>query len=91
MEFQVGKKVFLKVAPVKVLMRFGIKGKLSPRFIGPFEILELVGNGTYQVALPPSLLRIHNVFYVSMLKKYIPYSSHVLDYNLLQLEEDLTY
>ena len=91
MEFQVGDKVFLNVAPVKSSMRFGNKGKLSRRFIGPFKILNRVGNVSYRLALPPSLSRIHNVFHVSMLKKYIPDSSHVLDYKPLQLEGDLTY
>ena len=91
MEFQVGDKVFLKVAPVKGLMRFWNKEKLSPMFIGPFEILDRVGNVSYRFALPPSLSRIHNVFHVSILKKYVPDSSHVLDYKTLQLEGDLTY
>ncbi|KAH9763374.1 Endonuclease [Citrus sinensis] len=91
LEFQVGDKVFLKVAPVKGLMRFWNKEKLSPMFIGPFEILDRVGNVSYRLALLPSLSRIHNVFHVSMLKKYVPDSSHVLDYKPLQLEEDLTY
>ena len=91
MEFQVGDKVFLKVALVKGLMRFENKGKLSLRFIGPFEILDCVKNVSYRLALPPSLSRIHNVFHVSMLKKYVPYSSHVLDCKPLQLEENLTY
>ncbi|KAH9686284.1 hypothetical protein KPL70_014310 [Citrus sinensis] len=91
LKFQVSDKVFLKVSPVKGLMRFGNKGKLSPRFIGPFEILDRVGNVSYRFALPPSLSRIHNVFHVSILKKYVLDSSYVLDYKPLQLEEDLTY
>ena len=61
------------------------KEKLSPRPIGPFEILECVGNISYRLALPPSLSRIHNVFHISMLKKYVPNSSHVLDYKPLHL------
>ena len=68
LEFQVGDKVFLKVAPVKGLMTFWNKGKLSPRFIGPFEILNRVGNVSYRLALPPSLSRIHNVFHVKPLQ-----------------------
>ena len=91
LEFQVSDNVFLKVAPVKGLMRFGNKGKLSPRFIGPFKILDRVGNVSYRLALLPSLSRIHNVFHVSILKKYVLDSSHELDYKPLQLEEDLTY
>ena len=91
MEFQAGDKVFLKVTLIKGSMRFGKKGKLSPRFIGAFEILERVGNVSYRLALPPSLSRIHNVFHISMIKKYVPDSSHVLDDKPLQLEKDLTY
>ena len=62
LEFKVGDNVFLKVLPMKSMMRFGRKGKLSPRFMGPFEILERVGTLAYKVALPPSLSKIHNVF-----------------------------
>ena len=62
LEFEVGDHVFLKVSPMKSVMRFERKGKLSPRFVGPFEILEKVGALAYKVALPPSLSKIHNVF-----------------------------
>ena len=64
LEFQVGDKVSLKVSPMKGVMRFGQRGKLSPRFVGPFEILERIGAVAYIVALPPSLALIHNVFHV---------------------------
>ena len=57
---------------MKGVMRFGKKGKLRPRFIGPFEILSRVGEMTYKLALPPSLSAVHPVFHVSMLRKYIP-------------------
>ena len=67
LEFEVGDKVFLKVAPMKGVFRFGCKGKLSPCFMGPFEILERVGQVAYRLALPPVLSRVHNVFHVSML------------------------
>ncbi|KAG8471955.1 hypothetical protein CXB51_036468 [Gossypium anomalum] len=62
-EFQVGDKVFLKVSPWKKVLRFGRKGKLSPRFIGPYEIIERIGPVAYRLALPPELDRIHNVFH----------------------------
>ena len=91
LEFNVGDMVFLKVAPMKGVMRFGKKGKLSPLFIGPFEILERVGKVAYKLALPPSLASVHNVFHVSMLKKYIQNLSHVLSYKQLELGSNLFY
>uniref|UniRef100_A0A2N9GWU7 RNA-directed DNA polymerase n=1 Tax=Fagus sylvatica TaxID=28930 RepID=A0A2N9GWU7_FAGSY len=91
LEFEVGDMVFLRVAPMKGVMRFGKKGKLSPRFVGPFEILEKIGPVAYRLALPPALSGIHNVFHVSMLRKYIPEPSHVLSYDQLQIKDDLSY
>ena len=91
LKFEVGDKVFLKVSPMKGVMRFGKKGKLSPRFVGPFEVLERIGVVAYRLALPPSLSAVHNVFHVSMLRKYISDPSHVLNYEPLQLNQDLTY
>ena len=76
---------------MKGVMRFGKKGKLSPRFIGPYEILERVGKVAYKLALPPLLASVNNVFHVSMLKKYIQNSSHVLSYKQLELGSDLSY
>ena len=78
LEFSVGDKVFLRVATMKGIMRFGKKGKLSPKFIGPYEILEKVGNVAYRLALPPELSSVNNVFHVSMLRRYISNPSHVL-------------
>ncbi|KAL5575262.1 hypothetical protein UlMin_016961 [Ulmus minor] len=72
-------------------MRFGKKGKLSPRYIGPFKILERIGKVAYRLALPPELSSVHNVFHVSMLKKYIPDPTHVLEYESIEVHEDLTY
>ena len=91
LEFFVSDKVFLKVAPMKGVMRFGKRGKLSPRFVGPFEILERIGDLAYRVALPPAMSGIHNVFHVSMLRKYIPDPSHILSYDTLDLRQDLTF
>ena len=68
-EFQEGDHVFLRISPMRGVKRFGKKGKLSPRFVGPFEILERVGQVAYRLALPPALAGVHNVFRVSMLKK----------------------
>ncbi|XP_022155143.1 uncharacterized protein LOC111022284 [Momordica charantia] len=91
LENDVGDHVFLRVAPVKGVLRFGMKGKLSPRFIGPFEIFERIGPVAYWLALPPSLNAVHNVFHVSMLRKYVHDPSHVLDYEPLQVDETLCY
>jgi hypothetical protein len=66
LEFEVGDRVFLKVSPMRGVMRFGKKGKLSPRFIGPFEITQKVGKLAYRIDLPPDLIRTHDVFHVSM-------------------------
>ena len=91
LEFQVGDHVFLKVSPSKGVMRFGKKGKLSQRYIGPFEILDRVGNVSYRLALPPNLSHIHNVFHISVLRKYMPDPSHVLEYEPINVREDLSY
>ena len=72
-------------------MRFEKKGKLSPRFIGPFEIFEKVRKVAYRLALNPDLASIHNVFYVSILKKYISDPSHILRQEPIEVHEDLTY
>ncbi|GMP34996.1 hypothetical protein CsSME_00027615 [Camellia sinensis var. sinensis] len=78
--FGVGDHVFLNVSPMKRVMRFGVRGKLSPRFIGPFEVLDRIGEVAYRLTLPPSLVGVHNVFHVLMLRKYIPNPNHVIDY-----------
>ncbi|XP_070029031.1 uncharacterized protein [Nicotiana sylvestris] len=87
----VGEKVLLKVSPLKEVMRFGKKGKLSPRFIGPSEVLRRIGEVDYELALPPRLSNVHPGFHVSILWKYIRDLSHVLDFNTVQLDDDLTY
>ncbi|XP_073309925.1 uncharacterized protein [Primulina huaijiensis] len=91
LEFEVGNHVFVKIAPCKGIMRFGRKGKLSPRFIDQFEILDRIGERAYRLALQLDLDRIHNVFNVSMLKKYISNPSHVLRHEPLDLMPNLTY
>ena len=67
---EISEKVFLKVSPWKKVMRFGKKGKLSPRFIGPYEVIEKVGPVAYRLALSLDLEKIHDVFHVSMLRRY---------------------
>ncbi|KAL8108742.1 hypothetical protein AgCh_025002 [Apium graveolens] len=85
MDFEIGALVLLKVSPWKGLVRFGQKGKLSPRFIGPFEVLKKVGKVAYEIALPPQWQHIHNVFHVSMLKPYVPNSNQVIEYKPIEL------
>lgn len=71
-------KIFLKVFPMRGVKRFGMQGKLSPRYVGPYEILDRVGPVANQLALPPRLAGVHNVFHVSTLHKYVSNSMHVL-------------
>ena len=91
LEFQVGDHVFLKVSPTKGVRRFGIKGKLSPRYIGPFVILGRVGNVAYRLALPPALEGVHDVFHVSMLRKCLADPDQVIELEPQHLEKDLSY
>ena len=79
LEFEVGDHVFLKVMPKRGVVRFDKCGKLLPRFIGPFEILERVGTVAYRLALPPSMSGVHEVFHVSMLRKYTLDPGHVVN------------
>ncbi|XP_073295893.1 uncharacterized protein [Primulina huaijiensis] len=74
-----------------VTVRFGMKGKLAPRYVGPYEILQRIGTLAYRLALSPSLSGIHDVFHVSMLRKYEPDPSHVLDISEVQLDPDVSY
>ena len=76
--YEVDDKVFLKVSPWRKILRFGKKGKFSPRFIGPYEILERIGPVAYRLALPLELAKLHNVFHVSMLRRYCSNESHIL-------------
>ena len=89
--YEIGEKVFLKVSPWKKVMRFGKNGKLSPRFIGTYEVIEKVGLVAYRLALPPDLEKIHNVFHVSMLRRYRSDPSHVVSSETIELRPDLTY
>ena len=90
LEFSIGDHVFLRVSPRRGHRRFGRHSKLSPRFIGPFEISERIGLVAYRLALPPQLSRVHSVFHVSQLRKYHHDPSHVIDWGNLDIEDDLT-
>ena len=91
LEFEVGDMVFLRISPWKGVLRFGKHGKLSPRYIGPYRIVERIGEVAYQLELPSDLDRIHDVFHVSMLRKYIPDPSLVLTEQPVEIQENLTY
>ena len=83
--------MFLKVSPWKKILRFGRKGKLNPRFIGPYEILERVGPVAYRLALPLELAKLHDVFHVSMLQRYRSDPSHILPVSDIQVQNDFTF
>ena len=91
LEFEVGDHVFLKVMPKRGVVRFSKRGKLSMRFIRPFEILERVGTVAYRLALPPSMLGVHKVFHVSMLRRYTPDPAHVVDWGEIEVDADETF
>ncbi|XP_052482965.1 uncharacterized protein LOC128036129 [Gossypium raimondii] len=90
-EYSVGDFVFLKVSLWKKLLRFGRKGKLSPRFIGSYDILKRVGPVAYQLELPPKLDRINNVFHVSILKRYRSDPTHIVLVEEIEVSPDLTF
>ena len=77
--------------PKRGVIRFGKRGKLSSRFIGPFEILEGVGTVAYRWALSPSMSGVHEVFNVSMLRKYTPDPAHVVDWGEIEVDTDGTF
>lgn len=87
----VSDKVFLKASPMKVVMWFGRKRKLSPQYLGPFEILDKVGLVAYHLALPLELIGVHPIFHVSMLRKYIHDPSYVIQLQDMQLDKGLSY
>ena len=91
LEFEVGDHVFLKVMPKRGVVRFGKRGKLSPRFIGPFEILERIGTVAYRLALSPSMSGFHEVFHISMLRKYTPNPAPVVDWGQIEVDTDGTF
>jgi hypothetical protein len=91
LEFGVGDHVYLKVSLMNGVKRFRVKGKLAPRYIGPFPILEKCGTVAYKLELPPSLVGVHNIFHVSQLKKCLKAPMNVVLPEVTSLEVDLTY
>jgi hypothetical protein len=89
--FQVNDHVYLKVSPMKGVNHFGVKGKLAPRYIGSFLILERYGPLAYRLQLPETLSTVHNVFHVSQLKKCLRVPDRTIDMVDVALEPDLTY
>ena len=90
-EYEIGDKVFLKVSQWKKILRFGRKGKLSPRFIGPYKILERVGPVAYRLALLLELAKLHDVFHVSMLRRDCSDELHILPMQDVQVQADFSY
>jgi hypothetical protein len=89
--FEEGDYVYLKVSPIRGLHRFKVKGKLSPRYIGPFRILERKGEVAYELELPARLSDVHNVFHISQLKKCLRVPEEQLPLEELDVQDDLTY
>jgi hypothetical protein len=89
--FLAGDYVYLKVSPMKGVTRFGVKGKLAPRYIGPFLILERYGPVAYRLQLPETLSVVHNVLHVSQLKKCLRVPDRTIDVTDVVLELDMTY
>ena len=83
--------MYLKVSPMRSVKRFNMKGKLAPRYIGPFKILERHGEVAYQLELPESLSGVHDVFHVSQLKKCLRVPEEQIPLEKLTVKEDLTY
>jgi hypothetical protein len=90
MEFVVGDQVLLRVSPTKGVVRFDVSGKLSPRYIGPFTIFARVGSLAYRLRLPDSMVGVHPVFHVSMLRKFLWDPDHQIKLEPIAVQQDLT-
>ncbi|WMV31865.1 hypothetical protein MTR67_025250 [Solanum verrucosum] len=91
LEFEIDDWVYLKVSPMKGVMRFGKKGKLNPRYIGPYRIAKRIGNVAYELELPQELAAVHPVFHISMLKKCIGDPSLILPTESIKIKDNLSY
>lgn len=91
LEFNVDDWVYLKVSLMKGIMQFGKKGKLSPRYLGPYKVLERIGKADYKLEMPMELSIVYPLFYVSMLRKCISDPNVIVSSNDMIIEENLTY
>jgi hypothetical protein len=91
LQFQVGDFVYLRVSPTRGIQRFGVKGKLAPRYIGPFEILEICGPVAYRLQIPFQLAAVHNIVHVSQLRKCVEIPTEIIDSQAIEIDPDLTY
>ncbi|WMV45410.1 hypothetical protein MTR67_038795, partial [Solanum verrucosum] len=91
LEFEVDDWVYLKVSPMKGVMRFGKKGKISPRYIGPYRISKMIGNITFELELPQELAVVHQVFHISMLKKCMGDPSLIIPTENICIKDSLSY
>jgi hypothetical protein len=91
LESEIGDHVYLRVSPMKGMKRFGMKGKLAPRYIRPFPILKKCGTVAYKLDLPPSLARVHDIFHMSQLKKCLKALVDIVLPKVMSLEADLSY
>ncbi|XP_075111798.1 uncharacterized protein LOC142181974 [Nicotiana tabacum] len=91
LEFQVDDWVFLRVSPMKGVMLFGKKGKLSPRYFGPYRVTQRIGQVAYRLELPPEMSFVHPVFHVSMLKKVVGNPSTIVPIEAIKVNEELSY
>jgi hypothetical protein len=90
-QFQIGDLVYLRVSPTRGIQRFGVKGKLAPRYVGPFEITEICGPVAYRLQLPPQLAAIHDVFHVSQLRKCTKTPTEIIESQTIDIQPDLSY
>ena len=91
MVYQPGEYAYLRVTPMRGTHRFGIKGKLAPRYVGPFRILSRSGPVAYRLELPPNLSQVHDVFHVSQLRRCFKDPIREVEHDMIELQQDLTY
>ncbi|KAM3196648.1 hypothetical protein ACQJBY_072382 [Aegilops geniculata] len=89
--FEIGDHVYLRVSPMKGTRRFGIKGKLAPRYVSPFKVIGKRGDLAYQLELPPNFANVHDVFHVSQLRKCFKTPERTINFEEVDLQEDLSY